>query len=187
MWTARPLLFRQWWTAEQEHNSRLTGTCGQLQAGTDPPGLWGCEEKSVRRGWKPHPLIQLKLIYTKALTAGKSPELAGRGAAGPTQLHHHLFIIYSPNSPYTSLGAASTLHKHKGCRSNTGFPSKSGGDSCGIPVRSRFSRTLACSWPKNIGSKQVYTLNHLHNWLAESRFIKRHFSWLQKGLIICKY
>ena len=152
--------------------SFLTGTCGQLQAGADPPGLWGSVGKSIRRGWKPHPPTQLKLICTKT---GKSPKLAGGGAAGPPRLHYYLFIIYAPHSPYPSLHAVRTLHVQEGCRSNTGLPGQRGGHSYRIPVRSKVLRALACSWPKNLGPKQVSMLNHLHNWLAESRFITTHF------------
>lgn len=93
------------------------------------------QESPVGEDGKPHLLTQLKLICMKALTAGKNPELAGGGAAGPTRLHDFLFFIYSSCSPYSLLGRASMLHRQKGCRSNTGFPGKiGGGDSYRIPV-----------------------------------------------------
>lgn len=73
----------------------------------------------------------------------------------------------------------------KDYRSNTGLPGKSGeDDSYSIPVWIKVLRALACSWPRNIGPKQMSKLNHMQNWPAESSFIQTYFYWVQKRLQI---
>lgn len=179
MWTTHHLLCKKRWNSEQNCNSScLTRAWCWLQAGADLPGLRLCRAVCWERMEAQSP-NSFKTPLPDSAASREEPQASRRRSSWAASFAL-LFIYYL--FPYPLLGATSLLHVQKGCRTNMGSPSKSGGNSYKIQIWGKVLTALACSnWPKNAGPKQVTMLNHLHSWPAESKFIKTHSALCRRG------